>query len=231
MTEQLPVMYNVSQYQAAIALRNALDVQLSHLKEDLEGRKTFITPTGADAKSLGSNDTERKINLAKLTETDEVSMQIRASIRTIEDQLVPVNTTLEQIEAARRLDEWTVTEHLANAIEQLAGAWRRDALGTRPNPGKPAAPIIAVEVAKEIAQAFEAAGPMAEPPSIIHENENMPDLIMDALYENIDVDAWIAGSQKPLSYDNVTITMDPPRMPMETAASIAERVQKGEIPF
>jgi hypothetical protein len=218
MTEQLPVMYNVSQYQSAIATRNALDVQLSHLKEDLEGRKTFITPTGPDAKSLGSNDTERKLNLAKLTETDEVSMQIRASIRTIEDQLSPVNTTLEQIEAARRLDEWTVTEHLANAIEQLAGAWRRDALGTRPNPGKQAAPIIAVEVAKEIAQAFEAAGPMAEPPS-------NPEPVSPEDLEHGDSD-YRLGQVQPVS-----VVFNAPILPMETAASIADRVKNGEIPF
>jgi hypothetical protein len=213
MTEQLPVMYNVSQYQAAIALRNALETQLAHLREDLEGRKTFITPTGPDAKSLGSNDTERKLNLAKLTETDEVCAQIRSTIRTIEDQLVPVNTTLEQIEAARRLDEWTVTEHLANAIEQLAGAWRTAALGTRPNPGKPAAPIIAVEVAKEIVQAFEAAS-QPEPPS------NPEPVTPDDLEHgrSPEVQAWIDGSQKPL-------------IPMETAASIADRVKNGEIPF
>jgi myo-inositol-hexaphosphate 3-phosphohydrolase len=46
--------------------RSDIEIKLRHLREDLEGRQLYLTPTGEGYKGLGSSEGDRKNVMEKL---------------------------------------------------------------------------------------------------------------------------------------------------------------------
>lgn len=128
-------MNGVDGYQADLRKKRELEVNLSHARQDLEGRKLFLTPTGADWKALGTSEDDRKIARDKIIADDPVSKQIAAQIRAIEVTLSSTNASIEVFEAARRAEEWDITRALADALKLRAEVR---------NPGQEAAKFAAL---------------------------------------------------------------------------------------
>lgn len=117
--------------------RREIDLKLAHLKQDLEARELFITPTGENYKALGTSDPDRKTVVEKTRQFDPTCTQIRAQIREFEARLSSLQASIDEYETLRRADEWEITRSLAEALR-----WRYTA--NHSNPAREAALDAAV---------------------------------------------------------------------------------------
>lgn len=130
---------DLSVYTRALTEREVTRVAISHLQQDIDARKLFITPQGADYKALGSNEAERKNALETIFAKDAAINEMLASLREMETALGIVSATVAEQEALRRAYEWSITDRLADALAALAAA-KPDHPGA--NPGRSAAAAV-----------------------------------------------------------------------------------------
>lgn len=135
--------YSLLEYQTLLLARAEDDLKLAHAREDLKARQLFLTPTGADFKALGANDTDRENVMLKTFATDQVCVELRAKILALEMRQAETAGAIAQIEAARRAQEWDITRLLATALAEYVG---------HGNPGQMAAQASGVKAATSAAE-------------------------------------------------------------------------------
>lgn len=103
-------------YRDDLANKRLLETKIKHLKEDLEARQSWITPTGENWKALGTSEDDRKHVLQKILADDKICIEIRAAIREAELEQARIEARIDEIEAVRRNDEGITNRLLAEAL-------------------------------------------------------------------------------------------------------------------
>lgn len=90
-----------------------LEVALGHKREDLAGRKLYLTPpTGWE----GKNEEQRKTAAEKCFADDETCKGLSLLIRENEGQIADLAGRLQSLEAERRAMEWEIRQALVDAL-------------------------------------------------------------------------------------------------------------------
>jgi GTPase len=116
MTERQMNMEVMNDYRVVLSEKHLNDTRIRHLKDDLEARQNFITPTGEAWKLSGTSEDDRKHALQKLFLEDAVCQEIKVSIRALEITQARIEATIDEIEAVRRNDEGITSRLLGEAL-------------------------------------------------------------------------------------------------------------------
>lgn len=110
---------NIEDITAVIAARRVevtdLSIRVSHMEEDIEGRKIEITP---DAWA-GSNDSTRKLSETKCFQADPVLINLRSNLRDLRDKLAVAESELDSLRDRRRCEENQIKIYLADSIHAM----------------------------------------------------------------------------------------------------------------
>lgn len=89
------------------------EVELAHMREDLEGRQMFMAPVEGWP---GKNEEQRKIAAWKAFDADEVCITLKRSIRQSEIDMAELHGEIQSLEAERRDLEWAIRAAMTQAL-------------------------------------------------------------------------------------------------------------------